>query len=153
MGHRPAVLVNDEYNRQTSIQQLTFTLGSRLMHSFEDILKRNYGDYRRHHIMSFDTAHHRRCNGERHLLSRTNNLWPAYNHPASAHFCQHFANALINFFTLYDIRLKRFVQLARHGPDGEGDEIRIFLESFLEAGAVSALFKCVDSTSNLEGAR
>src|SRR5688500_4893355 len=110
MCNRPPVLIDDEDNRQSGVQKLTFAFRCWLMNGLEYILERNDCNHRGNHFIPRWTTHDRRGYRQRHLLSRTNKLRPSHNDSAAAHSREHIAHPLIYFFTLDHVGLKGTMQ-------------------------------------------
>src|SRR6266851_3546252 len=103
------------------------------MDRFENFLKRDYRYNRCDHTMTVFPTHHWRGNGQGHFLSRSNNLWPAYNYAATTHFRQDFTDPLINLPTLNDVWLKRPVKLSAYRPDCQRNQVRVLFQSLLQS--------------------
>src|ERR1041385_440787 len=131
MCDRAAVLIDDEHDRKSCVQQVAFALGSRLLYRVEHFLKRHDSDNGSHDLLIICATEHWLGDGQRHLLSGTNHLWTADDKTAPVHVRQHFADALVNLFQLDHVRLKRAMQRAVDWPERECDQVWIFLKCLL----------------------
>ena len=134
-----AVLIDHKNYRQTGVQQFALALRSRLLHRIKDFLKRNDRNYRRDDFLVVRATQHGFGNRERHLLSGTNDLRAADDDATSVHARQHLADACVNFLELDHVRLKCTMKRAVDRPQGEGDEVWVFLKCFLKSLIVAGI--------------
>src|SRR6185369_7987263 len=132
MRNSATVLIDHENDRQARVQQLALAFGCRLLDRVEDFLKRHYRDHCRDHFLIISTAKHGFSNRERHLLPGTDNLWATNDEAAPVHLCEHLADSGVNFFELDHIGLKSAVKCSVDGPEDQGDEVWVLLESVVE---------------------
>src|SRR5688500_12168427 len=91
-------------------------------------------------------------NRQCHLLSGTDDLWPADDEATTIHARQHFAHARVYFLELDDVGLEGTVQGAVNRPERESNQVRIFLEGFLQALIVAGISQGLDAAGDLKGA-
>src|SRR5437899_2678271 len=109
MSYRPSILIHDEDDRQARVEQLSGTLSRRLLHDFENFLK---GNDRHHCRNDLVAVHYRRSNGQSHFLTRPDDLRPTNDYTAGAHAGEHVTDALVDFLSLDQVRLKRAMNFA-----------------------------------------
>src|ERR1043166_3343523 len=144
------VLINDEYNRKSCIEQFPLTLGCRLLNSVKDLFK---GDDRNHgcnDLLIVLSAKHRLGNRQCHLLTGANNLRTAHYNATAIHMGEYLTDAFVYLVQPYDVELKGTVGFATYRPQCQSDEIRIFLKSLLKSLVVTLIVKGLDSSRNLE---
>src|SRR6266404_2334091 len=123
------------------------------MDRVEDFLERDYGHDRGNQVLSVRTTHYRRCNGECHLLARSDDLRPANHNAATIHSGQDFTDALVHLLVLNDIGLKGAMHRSVYRPDGQADQVRIFFQGFLQTRIVTGVIKRLDTAGNFKSPR
>ena len=120
------------------------------MHYFENFLKGNDRHHRRHNLV---TVHYRRSNGQSHLLTGPNDLRPANDDAARAHAGEHVADALVDFFSLDQVRLKRAMNFSFDRTNRQRDQVGIVLQTPLQTRVVTGIGQQMNAAGDLKRAR
>src|SRR5688572_2508282 len=105
-----AVLIDNKDDGQACVEELAFTLRSRLLHRVKDFLKRDDRDDCRNDVLIIRTAEYRHGYRQRHFGSGANDLRTADDDAAAIHSRQHFADSGVDFFEADNLRLESPVE-------------------------------------------